>query len=238
MIKYCTKAAVETYRAILYQGPVMPQEKLVSLFSQQPCWMIKPLATAMGYSVPSTRRFLGETGYYSSFTHNGKWYTLQTIPHFDKDGIWFFDVIGFSRAGSLTNTLINLIVRSRAGMTAEQLGIKLRSRCHSVLVQLYRQHKIQRQKQGRSYIYLAMNPSTQALQLQALEGKSVSSPKLPAEIAVLILAEFIRHPDFSFEELAKATARQRRIVLGANQIEDLFAQHGLKKTTLIAVPRP
>lgn len=217
----------------------MPQEKLVTLFSQQPCWMIEPLATAMGYSVPSTRRFLVETGYYSSFTHNGKWYTLQTMPHFDKDGIWFSDVIGFSRAGSLTSTLINLITRSRAGMTAEQLGDKLRNRCHSVLVQLYRQHKIQRQKQGRSYIYLAVDSPTHAMQLQALEGKkSVSSPKLPAEIAVLLLAEFIRHPDFSFEQLAKATARQRRIILDADQVKDLFAQHGLKKTILIAVPRP
>lgn len=123
-------------------------------------------------------------------------------------------------------------------MTAEQLGVKLRSRCHSVLVQLYRQHKIQRQKQGRSYIYLAMDPSIQAMQLQALEGKSVSRPKLPAEIAVLILAEFIRHPDFSFEQLAKATARQRRIVLNTDQIEDLFAQHGLKKTMQPAVSKP
>jgi hypothetical protein len=216
----------------------MPREKLVSLFAQQPCWMIKPLATAMGYSVPSTRRFLGEVGYYSSFTHNGKWYTLRTIPRFDREGIWFFDVIGFSRAGSLTNTLINLIIRSQAGMTAVQLGVKLRCRCHSVLVQLYRQGKIQRQKQGRSYIYLAMDSSTQAIQLQALERKSSSVSKLPAEIAVLILVEFIRHPDLNFEQLAQATARQRRIVLDADQIKELFALHGLKKTIQTAAPKP
>ena len=200
--------------------------------------MIKPLATAMGYSVPSTRRFLCEIGYYSSFTHNGKWYALDTIPHFDRDGIWFFDVIGFSRAGSLTNTLIKLISRSQVGMTAEQLGVKLRCRCHSILVQLYRQGKVQRQKQGRSYIYLAMDPSTQALQLQAQEGKTVTSLKLPAEIAVLILVEFIRHPDLSFEQLAKTIARHRRITLNAAQIEELFALHGLKKTMQIAAPRP
>ena len=216
----------------------MPQEKLVSLFSQQSCWMIKPLATAIGYSVPSTRRFLVEIGYYSSFTHNGKWYTLRTIPHFDRNGIWFFDIIGFSRAGSLTNTLIKLINRSQGGMTAEQLGEKLRCRCHSVLVQLYRQEKIQRQKQGRSYIYLAMDPSTQAIQLQAREGKNVSVPILPAEIAVLILVEFIRQPDLSFEQLAKAIARQRHILLGAAQVKELFDLHGLKKTMQTAVPRP
>ncbi len=216
----------------------MPQKKLVSLFAQQSCWMIKPLATAMEYSVPSARRFLSEVGYYSSFTHNGKWYTLRTIPHFDRDGIWFFDVIGFSRAGSLTNTLINLIIRSEEGMTAEQLGLKLHCRCHSVLVQLYRQGKLQRQKQGRSYTYLAMDPSIQAIQLQALEKRNVPISKLPAEIVVLILAAFIRQPELSFEQLAKVITRHRRIVLDAAQIEELFALHGLKKTIQTAVPKP
>ncbi len=123
-------------------------------------------------------------------------------------------------------------------MTAEQLGVKLRCRCHSVLVQLYRQGKLQRQKQGRSYIYLAMDPSTQAIQLQALEGKRVPMPKLPAEIAVLILAEFIRQPDLSFEQLAKVIARHRRIVLDAAQIEELFALYGLKKTMQPVAPKP
>lgn len=215
----------------------MPQEKLISLFAQQSCWMIKPLATAIGYSVPSTRRFLVEAGYYSSFTHNGKWYTLRTIPHFDRNGIWFFDLIGFSRAGSLTNTLVKLVTQSQGGMTAEQLGEKLRCRCHSVLVQLHRQEKLQRQKQGRSYLYLAVDPSTQAMQLQAREGKIVSVP-LPAEVAVLILAEFIRQPDLSFEQLAKAIASGRHIRINAAQVEDLFDLHGLKKTMLTVVPRP
>jgi hypothetical protein len=215
----------------------MPQEKLVSLFFQQSCWMIKPLATAIGYSVPSTRRFLVEAGYYSSFTHNGKWYTLRTIPHFDRNGIWFFDLIGFSRAGSLTNTLIKLVTQSQGGMTAEQLGEKLRCRCHSVLVQLYRQEKLQRQKQGRSYLYLAVDPSTQAMQLQAREGKIVSVP-LPAEVAVLILAEFIRQPDLNFEQLAKAIVSQGHIRLNAVQVEKLFDLHGLKKTMLTVDPRP
>ena len=214
----------------------MPQEKLISLFARQSCWMIKPLAATMEYSVPSTRRFLSEVGYYSSFTHNGKWYTLRTIPRFDRDGIWFFDVVGFSRAGSLTNTLIKLIIRSQAGMTSEQLGAKLHCRCHSVLVQLYRQGKLQRQKQGRSYIYLAVDSSIQVLQRQALESRNTPKTKLPAEIAVLILVEFIRHPDLSFEQLATVITRHHHIIVNAAQIRALFMLHGLKKTAQTAGP--
>jgi len=211
--------------------------QLVSLFDQQPCWMIEPLAGELGYSVPSTRRFLGEAGYFSSFTHNGKWYTLRSIPRFDRDGLWFHDTIGFSRAGSLTKTLIRLTVRSSAGMTAEQLGGKLRCRCHSVLVQLWRKGKLQRRKSGRSHVYLAIDPAIQTTQLQALAGQHLPSPQLPAEVAVFILAEFINHPDCSFAQLAKAVTRRCRIPLKAGQIEALFEQHGLKKTNPTTAPR-
>lgn len=215
----------------------MPQQHLVSLFALQPCWMIEQLASELGYSVPSVRRFLTETGYYSSFTHNGRWYTLHSIPQFDRDGLWFFDTIGYSRAGSLTNTLIDLTNRSPAGMTAEQLGEKLRCRCHSILVQLYRRGKLQRLKLGRSHVYLAMDPPTQAMQRQAMAGKSSPAVQLPAEVAVLILAEFIRHPDFSFEQLARVITHRCRIALDAMQIEELFTLHGIKKTMRITAPK-
>jgi len=125
-------------------------EQLATLFTKQPCWMIEPLAIELNYSIPSVRRFLSAQGYYSSFTDNGRWYTLRSIPGFNQDGLWFHLEIGFSRAGSLTKTLIALIANSRAGITAEQLGEKLHCRCHTVLVQLYRKKKLQRRKMATS----------------------------------------------------------------------------------------
>ena len=212
------------------------KQHMVSLFAQQPCWMIEPLAADLKYSVPSTRRFLSEVGYYSSFTHNGKWYTLHSVPRFGRDGLWFYEAIGFSRVGSLTDTLVHLVERSPAGMTAEQLGEKLRCRCHSVLVRLCRNDKLERRKQGRSHVYFAADPSTKAGQLEALVRQNLSPEQLPAEIAVFILAEFIRCPNLGFEQLAETIERKKGIALKAAQIEALFALHGLKKTTRPAVP--
>lgn len=209
-------------------------ERLSTLFLEQPCWMIEPLATELRYSIPSVRRFLTEVGYYSSFSHNGGWYTLRSIPRFGQDGLWFYSDIGFSRAGSLTNTLVDLTNRSGAGMTAEQLGTKLRCRCHSVLVQLCRQGRLQRQKIGHSHVYLAIDPHIAAVQGQTV----LSMVQFPAEIAVLILVEFIRNPDSSFEQLAKAISRKKNITVKAAQIERLFDQHGLKKTIRTAAPKP
>lgn len=213
-----------------------PSQHLVALFVEQPCWMIEPLAAELRYSIPSIRRFLAHVGYYSSFTHNGGWYTLRSIPRFDPDGIWFHSDIGFSRAGSLTNTLVDLTTRSTAGMTAEQLGAKLRRRCHSVLVQLSRQGKLQRQKIGRSHVYLAADPHIATVQRKTIESLSVV--QLPAEIAVLIFAEFIRNPESSIEQLAAAVSRNKGIVIDTARIERLFDVHGLKKTIRTVAPEP
>ena len=213
-----------------------PTERLSLVFLQQPCWKIEPLATELSYSIPSVRRFLAEVGYYSSFTHNGSWYTLGSIPQFDINGLWFHNHIGFSRAGSLTNAIVELTTRSVAGMSAEQLGAKLQCRCHSVLVQLCRQGRLQRCKIGSSHIYLALDPIIAAVQRQTFE--SLSIVQLPAEVEVLILAEFIRKPDSSFEQLAKATSHHKGIIVKAAQIERLFYRHDLKKKIQTAHPKP
>lgn len=203
-------------------------QRLTDLFANQPCWMIDPLAKQLDYSIPSVRRFLAQIGYYSSFTHNGRWYTLASIPRFNRQGLWFHRDIGFSRAGSLTSTLIALVTKSAAGMTAEHLGETLRCRCHSVLVKLVRQDRLQRQRRGRAYVYLAADDQTASRQFQVTE--KAEAVLLPAEIAVLVLAEYIRNPRADFSKLAKTIAKRTGVRIEVGQIKALFQQHGLKKT--------
>lgn len=204
--------------------------RLASLFSKQPCWKIEPLASQMNYSIPSVRRFLKTIGYYSSFTHNGAWYTLHNIPRFSREGLWFYQEIGFSRAGSLTDTLIELTSRSHAGMTAEALGEKLQCRCHSILVQLCRLGRMQRAKAGRSYVYLAADHGTATAQRRAMAKKESPASPLPASIAVLVLVAFIQNPQAGFEDLAHILSKKHRIAVKDSQIEALFDQYALKKT--------
>lgn len=205
-------------------------EQLSVLFIKQFCWMIEPLALALNYSITSVRRFLTEVGYYSSFTHNRKWYTLSTIPKFNRDGLWFYNETGFSRVGSLTKTLIDLTNKSPAGLTAEQLGEKLHCRCHTVLVQLHRQKKIERLKIGRAFVYIAVDSSTGSRQRQAISLQSKQMKQLPAEIAVLVLVEYICNPKANFARLAKAIKLNRKVTIDVMEIERLFQQYGLKKT--------
>ena len=86
-----------------------PKHHLIELFDQRKCYTIDQLHSAMDYSLISIRRFLKEIGYYSSFTHNSKWYTLKTIPSFTKSGIWFYKDIGFSKHGNLNQTILHFV---------------------------------------------------------------------------------------------------------------------------------
>jgi len=205
-----------------------PIESVVALFREKPCWMIDSLAVRLEYSVPSVRRFLVRVGYLSSFTHNGVWYTLVEIPKFGRDGLWFHRDIGFSKAGSLTNTIVSLVQRSPEGMTAGALEEKLHSRCHSVLVALCRKNKLHRFKFGRSYVYISANPAVGARQRKKNEARRFPDEPLPAEIAVLVLAEYIRHPKSDFAQLAASIAHNG-LYVNISQIKRLFDRHGLKK---------
>jgi predicted transcriptional regulator len=188
--------------------------------------MIQPLAERMNYSIPSVRRFLAKTGYFSSFSHNGKWYTLASIPRFSSKGLWFYRDIGFSRHGPLTHTLVNLVENSTSGMTADHLGQLLRCRCHAVLVQLYRKGQLQRQKHGGAYVYLATDPIKADVQEKALQTKHAP---LPAELAVHILVAFIQNPDVDLKQLAKSVFQKTGARISTEQIQMLFDVHGVKK---------
>jgi hypothetical protein len=200
--------------------------------------MIEELAEELKYSIPSVRRFLAQIGYYRSFTHNGRWYTIISVPKFDRDGLWFSAGIGFSKAGNLNNTIIKLIKRSAAGMTADVLGQKLHTRCHTLLVQLYRRGKLQREKVGNSYVYMAADPHIAESQRQALASQNLPAAPVPAEIAVLIFVEFIRNPESSFKQLATILKTNRQVTVTARQIERVFTQYGVKKTPSTSAHKP
>ncbi len=215
----------------------MTIQKLSSLFSEQQCWQLEALAKKFSCSARSIQRYLSTVGYHRSFTHNGKWYTLKGIPKFDSVGLWFLNNIGFSRDGNLNKTLIRLITKSPAGMTSEDLGKKLRCRLHTVLVQLCRRGQIQREKVGRFFVYFAQDPRIAANQRQALSSLRCPPAMLPAEIAVLVLAEFIRKPQSTFQQLADALHKTAGINIESTQIERLFEHHDLKKTLQTAPQR-
>jgi hypothetical protein len=83
---------------------------------------------------------------------------------------------------------------------------------------------------------IAVDPHISADQRRTMQP--FTAAPLPAEAAVLVLVEFIRHPDSSSEQLAKTIARKKHIIVSAQQIKMLFEEHDLKKKMQTDAPRP
>ncbi len=204
--------------------------QLAELFKQEKCYRIDELSRRLNYSLISIRRFLKVIGYYSSFTHNSKWYTLRSIPSFDKNGIWFYQDIGFCRHGNLNQTIGRFIDKSFQGLTAKDLFNILSVPCHPVLNQMYKKKKIDRFNTPKGFVYLSVSESKKQLQLKRLQV--LTAPKkiesLNPQTAVYVLVEFIKNPKASFFELSVAVEK-KGVKASQQAVAQLFKDYDLKK---------
>jgi DNA-binding CsgD family transcriptional regulator len=145
-----------------------------------------------------------------------------------------YDQIGFSRHGSLTQTLIHLIAKSSAGLSAKELGDRLHHRCHSVLMNLYQAQRVDRVQIDRQFVYLAAEARKNQSQRKILKARTLPAVSLPftAETAVFVLVEFIKHPQSSLEQIAQGVKQNRGVRVSPEGIARFLEEQGLKKTAV------
>ena len=192
--------------------------------------LIKELRT----SLRTVRRRLKVWGAMASFNHNSRFYTLPELPQFDEHGLWFHRDVGFSRHGHLPQTIVALVRQSPSGLTAAQLGQRLRLDPRSFLWQFHQHPELQREKYQAHYIYFAANP-TIATRQKTVRSAALDPVPLPsAEEAIAVLVQAMQHPERSPEQLA-THLHSTYPHLSAQAILALFAHHGL---TLKKTPPP
>ena len=207
------------------------QDRLVLLFNQKKCWTIEELTHSLNYSTISIRRFLKDIGYYSSFTHNSMWYTLHSIPSFNKRGLWFYQGIGFSKHGNLKQTIFNFVSKSTQGLTAKELFEILLIPCHPVLNQMHKTNQIDRFNTQRGFVYLSIDDKKRQRQLNRLQSQLIMAKQpesLNAQAAVYVLVEYIKRPEASVVELSKAVEK-KEVKASPEAITMLFKEHDFKK---------
>lgn len=207
------------------------QNQIAELFKRKKCYTIEELSHRLNYSLISIRRFLKVIGYYSSFTLNSKWYTLRSIPSFDKNGIWFYQDIGFCRHGNLNQTIGHFIDKSFQGLTAKDLFNILSVPCHPVLNQMYKKKKIDRFNTPKGFVYLSVSESKNRLQLKRLQVLTPpkKTERLNPQTTVYVLVEFIKNPKASFFELSVAV-KKKGVKASQQAIAQLFKDYDLKKS--------
>lgn len=204
------------------------KSQMLQLFKTDKCLTIANLCFSLNYSARSAQRLLKEVGYYSSFTHNGKWYTLRIIPEFDENGLWYHRDIGFSKFRDLTATIVHLIENSSNGLTANDLSRMLSASCPPVLNRIYKANKISRVKTSRGFVYISIDPTIKDRQLDNLK-KVERLPGLSDADTITILVEFIRKPNRNPEAFASYLKKEKRVLCSAETIKSLFVSLGLEK---------
>src|SRR6266446_3702134 len=209
-----------------------PSTRLEKLFHRRKCWMLGQLAEALGYALISVRRFLKQIGYFRSYTHNGKWYTLRDSPDFNRDGLWQHKQIGFSKHGPLTATIAYLVARSPAGLSASQLTQKLQHPCHAVLTQLHKAGQLDRVQLAGQFRYLASDPQLNGRQREHALWVQPPGPttSLSTQTALWVLVEYIKNPGLSFEQIDACLHERRKVAVAPESIQRFFQEHDLKKT--------
>jgi hypothetical protein len=145
-------------------------EKKTVLDMPQVCTAVSTMSRITGF------RYLRELHQLTSYTHNGKYYTLPGIAQFDSDGFWYFGNIGFSVHGTLIDTLHQFITQSAAGKSNYELEKHCRVKVQAALRTLLHSKRIARVRLEKRYLYVNANPSVGDRQIrQRIETISYES---------------------------------------------------------------
>jgi len=185
-----------------------------------------------GRSRRSLFRDLASVGYRTSFTHTGRYYTLTDLPDFDELGLWFYRDVGFSRAGTLKQTIALLVDEAPEGRSHADLRHVLRVRVHNTLLDLVGEGRIGRDQIGRVHLYVNANPDRAAQQVERrreLETTIAEALRVPTvEEVVEVLVETLRAaPEVPEPDVVAKRLAARGVRLEPRHVGQVFDEHGL-----------
>lgn len=155
--------------------------------------------------------------YISSYSHRGKYYTLKSIPRFNRHGLWTHKNSHFSRYDTLLETARVLVDTSEKGYSASELFDILHVQPKESLLALCDRKLIQRDKMDGHFVYFSNNnlicKKQTLLRQDYIEGRNKSRINF--------------HPDVLAHELKAAVIlfyslldeQQRRLYAGLESLK-------------------
>jgi hypothetical protein len=213
------------------------RRRLLRLFRRTPVADLEALENVLHTPSRTTIfRILSEIGYFTSYSHAGRFYTLGDIPSFDDEGLWSHGDVLFSRHRSLRATVLRFVEDAPAGQTHSELEARLRLRVHDTCLDLVESMEIGRTSLQGLYLYVSATGRKAKAQIarrrEEFEREGVERREKPASAVVIeVLLEIIHGAKVDVEpsEIAARLAT-RGVSVAAAQVEALLREHGLKKT--------
>ena len=180
------------------------------------------LAAALGTQARRTVfRKLEELEYRTSYSHRGRFYTLDEVAEFDERGLWSWQEVRFSVHGTLVATAATFVTGAEVGYFVDELDNLLGVGTKDALRKLAREGRVVREVVEGRYLYCAADISRRRQQLLGrrtlLAEPGIAGP-LPEPA---ILPEELRAAIVLFYSLLDE--KQRRLYAG---LEALKTGHG------------
>ena len=177
-------------------------------------------------------RDLKEVQAIASYSHTGRYYTLEELAQFDEKGLWHYkERIGFSVCGTLKATIEKWVLESESGYTYLELKSEFVVRIENVLLELVAAKRILREGIARGYIYLSVAQArAHAQREQRRKQNSIDTAPLPETQLIEILAETIRGEHICVDIRPLHERLQKRgVAVTMRQIALVLEMYGVKK---------
>lgn len=152
---------------------------------------------ALGTSVGKTvLRKLKELSYRTSYSHGSSYYSLDRLIRFNKQGLWSYRSVWFSRHGTLLATLKHFVSVSEHGYFAHELKDCLHVGVKESLLKLTNDGEITRERISGLYLYCCAESSMRkqqvlARQLREAEDAEGMRPSDEVKAALIILVSVL-----------------------------------------------
>jgi hypothetical protein len=164
-----------------------PPEAAAALIRKQKVASLPELMAALGTDARRTAfRKLRELSCRTSYSHCGRYYTLDDVADFDDLGLWSHRDVWFSVHGTLLETAVARVEAAESGHFVEELDNVLHVGTKDVLRKLVRSARLARDQIAGRFLYCAADSGRRRLQLLARRARlaepGISGPMPDAAI--------------------------------------------------------
>jgi len=143
-------------------------QAIVALLRKRKIATMPQLMAALGTrSRRTVFRKLAELPCRTSYSHRGRYYTLEDVAEFDESGLWSYQGIWFSASGTLLSTAAAIVAAGEWGYFVDELDNVLHVGTKDPLRKLVADVRLTREKIAGQYLYCAADKNQRRRQLRS-----------------------------------------------------------------------
>ena len=192
-------------------------DALAELLRTQKIATLPELMQALGSNARRTVfRKLRELTYRTSYSHRGRYYTLDEVAQFNEQGVWAYQDVWFSVYGTLLSTCAAMVSASECGHYAEELDNTLHVGTKDALRTLVNDGRLSREQLAGQFLYCAADAGRKRQQL--LARRSLSQPDVVSPLpAAAVMPDELRAAIVLF--FSVLDEKQRRLYAGLEALK-------------------